>query len=217
MEQPAYPELSESDLQHRYLRQGDRQAMFEVHRRYKPRVMALWRRYQPMLVRLYAEAFEDFFDGLLEEALAKWDPDRAAFSTFFVGQVCRRRGIDFTRKLWKRYHQEPRPGTDLTACTGETGEERATSPLETGSQPWRQPSGYTEEEKTLFREALAREKPDCQALLRLMRYSGPDTFEARASVLAQMGFRKRATGWRDTWKRNRERIAAHVRAGRENA
>ena len=67
----------------------------------------------------------------------------------------------------------------------------------------------------MLREALAREKDDCQELIRLLLYRPGQTYDVRAEILAKMGYVKRATGWRDTWSRNRHRIAAYIREGRE--
>ena len=215
MSQVTYSQLSEAELQTLYLQKGDRQAFFELHQRYKPRAMAAWRRYQPFLFRRYEQAFEDFFDGLFEEGLAKWDPGRANFQTFFVGQVCRRRAIDFARKLWGRYYGEARSATDFESPRIEGHGEDLVDILDTGSRPWQDRIGYSEQDLQVFRQALEREKPDFQALLRLMLYSGPKRFDEKAEVLAAMGFKKKATGWRDTWRRNRGRIADYIHARRE--
>lgn len=215
MTQKAYGELSEAELQSLYIREGDRQAFFEVYQRYMSRVMANWREYQPFLFRYYTAKFQDFFDELLEEGLRKWNPELANFHTFFVGQICRRRVIDFTRGLWKDYYGQARPESIFISPDQDAEKEDVSGILDTGSQPWKDSLSYSEQDLQLFREALGHEKPDCQALLRLMRYSGPKKFEDKAEVLATIGFKKKATGWRDTWRRNRKRITAYIATKRE--
>jgi hypothetical protein len=89
--------------------------------------------------------------------------------------------------------------------------------LEGGCPLRRDPPEFSERDVAMFHKALALEKRDCQELLRLMLYQGPKKFEDKAKVLAAVGFAKKATGWRDTWKRNRERIVAYIEAHRENS
>ena len=215
MDEAGYSRLSDVELQTLYLQKDDRRAFFEVGERYKPQVMANWRGYRPFLVERYTVAFADFFDRLLEEALTKWKPEVASFYTFFVLQVCRRRVIDFRRKLWQRYAQEPRLEGDLGASGDDAAGKDISGILGTGRPPLPERVSYSAEEIQLMWDALEREKPDCQALLRLMCYDRSKTFDERAEVLALQGLKKKATGWRDTWKRNRERVAAYIRAKRE--
>jgi len=76
---------------------------------------------------------------------------------------------------------------------------------------------FSEKDIQMFHEALTREKQDCQELLRLMLYSGSKKFEEKAQVLSVMGYTKKATGWRDTWMRNRQRIVTFIEKGREKS
>jgi hypothetical protein len=208
--------LDENQLQKLFTQKDDREAFFELNRRYKSGVMAKWQKSHFLLYHRNIVEFENFFDDLLEEAILKWDPSKANFRTFFVFQVCRLRVIDFTRGLWKRHYAEARPESELRSG-GQVlqDDEDIISLIEAGSKPWGGQSWYSEEDLELFRKALAREKEDCQQLLRLMLYKGPKKFEEKSQILAIMGYKKKPTGWRDTWKRNRERIVTFIQKNRK--
>jgi len=216
MAETVYQQLDDNQLQKLYTQKDDRQAFFELNQRYKSGMMAKWQQNHSLLYHRYIVAFDKFFDDLLEEAILKWEPARANFRTFFIFQVCRRRVIDFTRGLWKRYYAEPRLAGEL----GPNGQEledddNSIGLIEAGSKPWGGQPWYSEEDLELFRKALAREKEDCQQLLRLMLYKGPKKFEEKSQILAIMGYKKKPTGWRDTWKRNRERIVTFIKKNRK--
>ena len=216
MGQIDYKQLPEDQLQPLYKQEGDKQAFFEFHQRYKLIVQARWRASHQVLFRKYPEEFEDFFDKLLEEAVTKWDKSKASFRTFFLMQVCRRRVIDFTRSLWTRYRREAKAVSELGSPGGGVDAEASLdSILEEDRRSSDEEPTFSEQDLEFFREALPREKQDCQELLRLMIYSGPRKFEEKARVLAIMGYTKKATGWRDTWMRNRRRIMAYIE-GRRN-
>lgn len=214
MNEIIYNELGERELHRRFLEKDDNQAFFEFHQRYADTVLRRWELYQPVLFRCYDVEFSNFYDDLLREALSKWKPDVAGFRTFFVNQICRRRVIDFTRTLWKRYKLEAKPATVFNPPSDDDGNETI---LDTGQEPGETEDalGYSEEHVRLFWKAFEREKPDCQALLRLSLDQGPKKFEEKAQILSTMGFKKKPTGWRDTWKRNRDRIYAYIIAGLE--
>jgi len=200
----AYKQLDDNKLQTLYIQKNDSQAFYEFYQRYKPLLIAKWQKKHSMLYGKYPVEFEDFFDRLLKEAIGKWNPDRANFHTFFVNQVCHRRIIDFIRKLWKRYYTEARPGSELIPNAEYFQDEELINILEQGRKPADKEPWYPEEYHELFEKALAIEKQDCQDLIRLMQYKGPLGFDEKSEILAIMGYKKKATGWRDTWKRNRE-------------
>ena len=206
----AYKQLDENQLQTLFVQKNDSQAFYELNQRYKPVMIAKWQKKYSMLYRKYPVAFEDFFDKLLEEAIGKWNPERASFQTFFVYQVCHRRVIDFIRMLWNRHYNEARPGSDFPPITKDFQDDEIINILEQGRRT------ADEEYPELFEKALAREKQDCQDLIRLMQYKGPKGFDEKTKILTIMGYKKKATGWRDTWKRNRERIADFVEKNRKD-
>ena len=212
MVQMDYQQLSEEQLQQLFI-QGDGQAFFEFLRRYQPDVLGRWQRQYRLLYEKYTVEFEDFFDRLLREAILKWDRAKASFRTFFLLQVCRRRVIDFTRSLWKKYYGEAAVATGFGTPGGD--DDDLGDILDRGHPPSCQDPPFPEQDIALLHKAVAFEEQDCQELLRLMSYSGVKTFEERAEVLATLGYTKKASSWRSTWMRNRQRIADYIKAARE--